>query len=160
MYSSSSFSHPPRDVWRCASSICVAIRVCKNCESVAAHDNRFGLAGVVASEGGDIFNLLHKIWKRFFGMIEPNSGLLNREVFLGDGSGRSLLEKQRVEARAVMTGAVFDLSWLPAVSAVVYGDGESATKLHLGRVGVDVLWKISGRKIDGQDEMKMSWVIE
>jgi hypothetical protein len=29
------------------------------------------------------------------------------------------------------------------------GDAESATKLHLGRVGVDVLGKISGRKIDG-----------
>ena len=40
------------------------------------------------------------------------------------------------------------------------GDTESATKLHLGRVGVDVLGKISGREIDGQDEMKMRWVID
>jgi hypothetical protein len=61
------------------------------------------------------------------------------------------LEKRRVEARVVVTSAVFDLSWLPAVSAAAYGDAESATKLHLGRVGVDVLWKISGREIDGQD---------
>jgi len=70
------------------------------------------------------------------------------------------LEKRRVEAHAVVTSAVFDLSWLPAVSAAVYGDAKSATKLHLGRVGVDVLRKISGREIDGQDEMKMRLVIE
>ena len=40
------------------------------------------------------------------------------------------------------------------------GDAESVTKFHLGRVGVDVLGKISGREIDGQDEMKMRCVIE
>jgi len=87
-------------------------------------------------------------------VIEPNSGPLHGEFW------RSFLEKRRVEARAVLTSAVFDLSWLPAVSAAAYGDVESATKLHLGRVGVDVLGKISRREIDGQDEMKMKWVIE
>ena len=87
-------------------------------------------------------------------MIEPNSAPLHAEVW------RSLLEKGRVEARTVVTSAVFDLSWLPAVSAAVYGDAESTTKLHLGRVGADVLGKISGREIDGQDEMKMRLVIE
>ena len=47
------------------------------------------------------------------------------------------MEKGCVEARAVVTlaSAVFNLSWLLAVSAVAYGDAESTTKLHLGRVG-------------------------
>jgi len=133
-----------RNVWRCASSICqcVAIRVCENCEPVAARYNRCGLAGVLAREGGgDILKLVHEIWCRFLshGVIEQNSGLLHREVW------RSFLQKRRVEARAVVTSAVFDLPWLPAISAATYGDAESATKLHLGRVGVDVLGKISGR---------------
>jgi len=76
---------------------------------------------------------------------------------------RSFLDQQRVEARAVVTSAVFDFSWLPAVSAAAYGGAETArvcNKMNLDRVGVDVLGKISGKEIDGQDEMKMRWVIE
>jgi len=112
MFRSSFLYHPPRDV---ASNICVAICACENCEPVAARDNRCGFAVVVAEEGGvDIFNLVHEIWRMFFGVIEPNSGPLHGEVC------RSFLEKQRVEACVVVTIAVFDLSWLPAVSAVVW----------------------------------------
>jgi len=41
-----------------------------------------------------------------------------------------------------------------------YGDPKSATKLNLGGVGIDVLGKISGREIHGQDENKTRRVIE